>query len=231
MNALRFASGLLGTIIVVALIVAALAFRSSGKPATAAPIRPIGAGAAAQQPAPNATPAPLQALGQPVEAAKGDDCIGLVTTDDRLTPTSQNVLTASDAALIGTVESVDVLRWDTPDGEAPKGDNLTSASVYRTVTAKVDTGLKGENSGSVKFRVPGGQAGCSVFFVEGMPLDIKSGQTFAFFLQDLPATDAKDARVPTATDIWLVEGSVVQTPENGDVSITELEAEGRAVSQ
>lgn len=177
----------------------------------------------AEQPVPSDAPAAqVQGVGTLVTDA---ECIGTASSDDRLTPTTENVVKASDAAVVGTVTSVDGPRWNTPDGSAVK-EAVSPYSVYRTVTVKVDDAIKGVVGTTYTFRVPGGKVGCSIFAPEGIPLDIEKGQSYAFFTQDLPAADAKGASVPTVTDVWPVTAGAVLTPIDGKVSVEKVVAEG-----
>jgi hypothetical protein len=212
-------------------VVAIVALLRWGALGPQSPALGIGAGSAVPadeaQADSQATP-PVVAIGQYAQAR---DCANHSVTWDGLPPTIETMQQVSKTGMIGTVVKVDEPRWNTANGEAPKEPTDGLLPVYRNVTIKVTTTLKGEPGDTYDVRVPGGVVGCEQFRVEGLPLELKRGEDIALFAQDLPAKDAKGAELPVATNIWAVVEGVVQTPENGDISTKELEAEARAASE
>jgi hypothetical protein len=158
-----------------------------------------------------------------------EKCTGTASSDDRIEPTTENVLKAASEAVTGTVATVDGPFWNTPDGGAASAEALSPFSVYRTVTVEVDKAMKGDVGATFTFRVPGGKVGCAIFAPEGIPLDIAKGDTYLFFTQDLPATDAKGGDVATVTDMWPVSSGVVTTPVSGTVTVEEVATEAASL--
>lgn len=189
----------------------------------------VTAGAA---PAASIPPSPVleaQVRGVGTLVVADTECTGTASFVDRIEPTSENVLRASSEAVTGTVAAVDGPFWNTPDGGAAFAEALSPYSVYRTVTVKVDRAMKGDVGAEVTFRVPGGMAGCAIFRPEGIPLDIARGDTYLFFTQHLPATDAKGVDVATVTDMWPVSNGVVTTPVAGKVTVEEVASEAASL--
>lgn len=203
-----------GVLVLVAVVVAIIVLRTPG---AGSPVPPTGAAGAA------ATSAAADPASTPIGmVAQAQSCVNVSTMYDRVPPTVAQEARASTLVMIGTVESVELPRWNTADGKAPTGRG-TASTVYRNVVLSVKTLVKGSAATTVNLRLPGGRVGCEVFQGEGVPVDIGVGDQFAVFVQDLPALDTEGLRLPTVVDAWTVSpDGLVNTPMDGALSVTAL---------
>lgn len=222
MSRFRAALSLIATILLAGALAVAVLLRvpevvpvgsSSNTPSTRTP-------AGARVPAASAAAAPVAAaaVGQVAEAR---ECVTHRTTYDRVPPTLGQETSSASLAIVGTVSAVASARWNTSDGSAPAADVAAASTVYRLVTLKVDSAMKGNPGPSIQLRAPGGRAGCEAFIPDGVPVDINVGDKLAIFAQNLPALDANGANAPTVVDAWLVgSDGTIQTPADGTLTVS-----------
>ena len=209
-------------VLAVALVVIGAGFaylRSHAEPARQSP----GSISMAASPGPIPRSATVElAPDEPAETPA--ECARHLTILDSAPMTVERSASISTSVVLGTVTEVGPARWRTPDEKAPTERwEMTADNVVRLLRIAVDDDLAGTKTERVIVtRVPGGEIGCQTFDYQGYPLDIKSGDQFAFFLDAEQAPLKSFAEAAKVVEMWPTKGGEAVSSSEGTISISEI---------
>lgn len=173
---------------------------------------------------------PRERNGQVVVGSRFDRCTGTDSQYDELVDI-EYVAPTVEMVVVGTITELGGTFYATSDHSVPSS-NATATDVYRPTVMTVERILSGRlvsNSppfaiGSrIKARLPGGQLGCDEYSSSRIG-DIKIGERWVLFLDDVPTVDGKPADDRTIVRTWRLaaDGRVV-TASGERVSLDEFE--------
>ncbi len=214
----------LAAVIGVLLLGGVLAVLAFSRPVETVRSGSTGPNASAEPPAVEASPAATERAlrwGAPVarETATPYPCQAITVIADGPEPSVENNAVHAASVFVGRVIEVGEARWNTPDGERPASAPLPDTPIiYRPVTVEIVAAIRGpENGERVVLDLLGGEVGCDSVSYAGLPV-LTMGGTYAVF-------HAPPAGVPSTartTAMWPVDGDVVVTPVDGELTIAQL---------
>lgn len=155
-------------------------------------------------------------------AGASAECTTRFTTSDRVEPTVENTAFWAETVFVGTVSSFGDPQWtatDAPQG-SPDLEGRDAPFIATPVTFSVDQAVRGSPDSRITVPVRGGVIGCDRWSFDDVPQEVSIGQRYLVFLIDETLIGAERRLIAMRS----VTGDVVNTPAEGDISLSAVAA-------